>query len=222
MTEQQLNQYLQDIDLKIMCLYYKTDAQGNQILDDNGNPINDYYQATANFMDIGEGWYQLMHDLLEELIKTDWDRDIHQIKEKFGGLRFYVGGASQEVFDIISRYEELSYETCEVCGETGKTRRDLGWHRTLCDKHYKEVVIKETQNYMESTLNGAMRSGLPILLKNTPTKGKYGMWKTNVYWEIPDYKRSENFDDVLECLKDCQTYINNMDKEARNKLRPKI
>jgi len=152
MTEQELNQYLIDIDLKIMCLYYRKDKDGNVVLDENGNPINDYFQATTNFMGIGEGWYQLIHDLLEELIQTDWDKDIHQIKEKFGGLRFYVGGASQEVHDIISRYEELSYETCEVCGERGELRKDCGWngglwYKTICDKHYQELKQERKDGY---------------------------------------------------------------------------
>jgi len=149
MTKEELNQYLVDIDLKIMCLYYRKDAEGNLVLDANGNPINDYFQATAGMMECGEGWYQLIHDLLEELIKTDWDRDIHQIKEKFGGLRFYIGGASEEVHDIIHRYEELSYKTCDVCGEAGELRKDCGWkggtwYKTMCDKHYLE--LKEERN----------------------------------------------------------------------------
>jgi len=139
MTKEELNQYLLDIDLKLLCLYYKRDAEGNFIEDENGNRVNDYYQATAGMMDINEGWYQLIHDLIDELIQTDWDRDIHQIKEKFGGLSFYIGSGSDEVYDIIRKYEKLSYETCEVCGESGELRRDIGWWRTLCDKHYNEL-----------------------------------------------------------------------------------
>lgn len=152
MTEQELNQYLIDIDLKIMNLYYRKDANGKVVLDENGRPINDYYQATTNFMDIDEGWYQLIHDLLEELIKTDWDRDIHQIKEKFGGLCFYIGGASQEVHEIIRKYEALSYLTCEVCGEKGELRKDTGWaggrwYKTMCDKHYQELKEERKDGY---------------------------------------------------------------------------
>lgn len=144
MTETELNQYLIDIDLKLLCLYYKRNEKGEVILDDNGNPINDYYQATASMMDIEEGWYQLIHDLLEELIKTDWDRDIHQIKEKFGGLCFYIGSASSEVHKLIYKYEAKSYEICEICGERGELRKDTGWkgsrwYKTMCDRHYQQL-----------------------------------------------------------------------------------
>lgn len=144
MTEQELNQYFVDIDLKIMNLYFKKDADGKYVLDANGKQINEYLQATAGMMAIGEGWYQLIHDLIAELIETDWDRDIHQVKEKFGGLCFYIGSGSDEVHDIIRKYGELSYETCEVCGEEGELRKDCGWggrmwYKTMCDKHYNEL-----------------------------------------------------------------------------------
>jgi hypothetical protein len=144
MTAQELNQYLIDIDLKIMNLWYRKDAEGNVVHDENGRPINDYYQASAGMMEIDAGWYQIIHDMLEELLQTDWDRDIHQIKEKFGGLEFYIGSASTKVFEIIRKYNKLSYETCEVCGEPAELRDDCGWHgsrwfKTMCDKHYNEL-----------------------------------------------------------------------------------
>ena len=57
-----------------------------------------------------------------------------QIKEKFGGLRFYVQAATDKHYNYISFAESMSYRTCEECGASGKTYTD-GWHRTLCDIH---------------------------------------------------------------------------------------
>jgi len=91
------------------------------------------------FCSCGDGWLQLLHDCIQELLEAGWDKHILQIKEKFGGLRFYIGSGTQEIHDIISKYEDLSYETCETCGETAEVRRDIGWYRTLCDKHYNEI-----------------------------------------------------------------------------------
>ena len=59
---------------------------------------------------------------------------VHQIKEKFGGLRFYVHGATDKHYNYISFAESMSYRTCEECGAPGKRYTD-GWHRTLCDIH---------------------------------------------------------------------------------------
>lgn len=57
-----------------------------------------------------------------------------QVKEKFGGLRFYVHAATNKHYNYISFAESMSYRTCEECGAPGKTYTD-GWHKTLCDIH---------------------------------------------------------------------------------------
>ena len=134
MNNEYLNKYFIDNDIKLMNLWYS--------YDDNGKRYNKYYPLTTNDLEIGDGWYQLIYDLFEELLKTDWDKDIHQIKEKFAGLRFYIGSATDEIYDIISKYETKSYVTCEVCGEIGETRTDIGWCQTLCQEHYDEAKQK--------------------------------------------------------------------------------
>lgn len=60
-----------------------------------------------------------------------------QVKEKFGGLRFYYNGGDDYIRGVVGMAEEMSYRTCEVCGSPGKLRRG-GWYRTLCDTHAKE------------------------------------------------------------------------------------
>ena len=57
-----------------------------------------------------------------------------QVKEKFGGLRFYVDGGTDAHHHYIRFAEAMSYRTCEACGATAtaKARRD-GWIQTLCD-----------------------------------------------------------------------------------------
>ena len=94
----------------------------------------------TNLCSCDEGWLQLIADCIADLIAVGWDKQITQIKEKFGGLRFYINSGSEEIHNIISKYETLSYKTCETCGEAGELRRDLGWWRTLCDKHHNEKL----------------------------------------------------------------------------------
>jgi hypothetical protein len=57
-----------------------------------------------------------------------------QVKEKFGGLRFYTNGYNEAVGAMISMAESMSYRTCEECGSPGRTNR-YGWYTTLCDTH---------------------------------------------------------------------------------------
>jgi len=61
-----------------------------------------------------------------------------QVKEKFGGLRFYVTPATHKIFDRIHEVEEESFHICEVCGKPGKLRNKIPWWQTLCDTHLQE------------------------------------------------------------------------------------
>lgn len=77
---------------------------------------------------------------------------VAQVKEKFGGLRWYMNQQTPYIQGAISLAESLSYKICEVCGLPGKTRNG-GWIRVLCDHdaaldeaHRKE----ENRKYMEA------------------------------------------------------------------------
>jgi hypothetical protein len=57
-----------------------------------------------------------------------------QVKEKYGGLRFYVNGATDEQYALIRFAESMSYRTCEVCGDRGRSNSG-GWITVRCKKH---------------------------------------------------------------------------------------
>jgi hypothetical protein len=83
------------------------------------------------------GWYMLVDELIQRLLALGWDRDLHQIKEKFGGLRFYIGASTPEIDEAISDAEDKSLDTCEECGTVkqaaGLSTAPVGsWVRTLC------------------------------------------------------------------------------------------
>jgi hypothetical protein len=66
-----------------------------------------------------------------------------QVKEKYGGLRFYVTGGDEYTRGLIDMAEAISFRTCEVCGSPGRQTKS-GWIRTLCPTHaadrQKELV----------------------------------------------------------------------------------
>ena len=75
--------------------------------------------------------------------KVEWIR-IAQIKEKFGGLRFYYDGGDDHISGFVDMAELWAGHSCEQCGNKGH-RRDGGWVRTLCDTHeaeYQERMAK--------------------------------------------------------------------------------
>lgn len=98
----------------------------------------------------GDGWYQLIHNCLEEIENLYKGKNanintlrINQIKEKYGGLRIYVGNFINGVDDIIDKYEDKSYEICEFCGELGELKVNGGWYRTVCNKHAEQYGYRK-------------------------------------------------------------------------------
>ena len=55
-----------------------------------------------------------------------------QVKEKFGGLRFYTFGSNEKIDALISFAESMSECTCEKCGRPG-TQNERGWISTRCE-----------------------------------------------------------------------------------------
>lgn len=62
------------------------------------------------------GWEGLVDELIEDLVELGWDKDLHQVKEKFGGLRFYIGSQTAEIAARISEAETKSLVICGDCG----------------------------------------------------------------------------------------------------------
>lgn len=91
---------------------------------------------------VGEGWHKLLRDLEGLLNILDPDYELQQVKEKFGGLRYYAQTQKTDVDKsfhwAIHAAEGLSVHICEECGEPGKTHSIYGWLHTLCDTHETE------------------------------------------------------------------------------------
>lgn len=84
-------------------------------------------------VECGTGWAKLYEPLL--LICNEENVRVLQVKEKFGGLRFYAKVGDNELLqEMIDTAEIMSYKTCEECGEPGVKRNKTYWLKTLCDK----------------------------------------------------------------------------------------
>lgn len=93
---------------------------------------------------IGKGWWHIIEALCANIQShIDWQNrkeqvvaqvTVDQIKEKFGGLRFYYTGGDDTIHGMVRIAEAWADSSCETCGDKGE-RRSGGWVRTLCDKH---------------------------------------------------------------------------------------
>jgi hypothetical protein len=127
-----------------------TEEEMNNFLESIGGLENGFYTdrppiTSAGVFEVGPGWYPLVKELILDLINLGWDKQVCQVKEKFGGLRFYINSGSDEVHKRISKAENDSYEICEVTGKPGKLRNDIGWYTTLCDEEYEKIKRKRDE-----------------------------------------------------------------------------
>ena len=88
-----------------------------------GEYVKNYdYSFICGEYNLPEGWLQLFlqccEDIYEPLKKADYLDKFYftQIKEKYGRMTLYVHGATDEVHDIIGKYQFLSQQVCSVCG----------------------------------------------------------------------------------------------------------
>jgi|SRR5690606_903362 len=122
---------------------------------------SEFYQKYPQMFPKGEpycgfycdyGWWPLINRLCSD-ISTEVDKlglegndktkpsvTVAQIKEKFGGLRYYVDFENSDesfmkkINALIHEAEEKSFTICEMCGEPGKMAAKKSWMKTLCEK----------------------------------------------------------------------------------------
>lgn len=83
------------------------------------------------------GWYPIICQLDADLAELDPGYELHQVKEKFGTLRYYfrteVDNARDQMRALVRAAETRCEATCELCGESGARHvNGRGWLKTLC------------------------------------------------------------------------------------------
>jgi hypothetical protein len=96
---------------------------------------NTWYELSGR--ECGQGWNDIIQPLYGELLRLGGT--VRQIKEKFGGLRFYyrlpsrISSAKKHSFaQKVRQAEETSLSICERCGKPGELANDQGYLFTAC------------------------------------------------------------------------------------------
>ena len=98
----------------------------------------------------GDGWYNIIdtlcHNIQSHVVSKgdSASTEATQVKEKYGGLRFYYDGGNELIRGLVFMAESLSCCTCEECGSPGM-QNEKGWIHTLCDPCRKNIMeIRKT------------------------------------------------------------------------------
>jgi hypothetical protein len=97
---------------------------------------------------IPPGWIPLVEELIVKLHAFPFPIEVTQIKEKFGGLRFYffINGEhdqllNEKVWKLVNTAEAESYNICQDCGKPGSYKQLGYWGSTWCDSCFKRAEI---------------------------------------------------------------------------------
>lgn len=119
--------------------------------------VTNYWFMKNVSLGIGDGWFSILDNLCKDILPLVSENfKVAQIKEKFGGLRFYydledyhhldICYTSHVSFDdirqkinvIVAKAEADSFETCEICGDPASLDKSRFWIKSLCEFHKLE------------------------------------------------------------------------------------
>lgn len=116
-----------------------------------------FFQRSCWYWQIDHGWrkafgIQLCKELKDALKRGNMLRQykITTVKEKFGALNIYDNGATEEVHDIINKYEYISSRTCIECGRRAKYITQ-GWIEPYCEDCIKKAntMLEPSEAYKD-------------------------------------------------------------------------
>ena len=119
--------------------------------------LPNYYKS----VDVDEGWYQIVVDCDNLLTEIDPNYQIAQIKQKFGGLRYYFqpsdvnnGELYVKMNAVVLAYEKIASITCEATGKPGVIMKSKGaWVKTLDPEYAKTTLFFRDYTVVEKTDN---------------------------------------------------------------------
>ena len=92
------------------------------------------------FLNCGDGWYQLIADMMDELepLAQDMKRlsgkepKLAWIETHHATMQVVMDDIGKDMDEVIERYQDASESVCENCGQTGRPQGK--WVEILCDE----------------------------------------------------------------------------------------
>ena len=114
----------------------QNDKEYNEILLEyskgNDKPFLDYYKDFSP--ESIEFFRKDAEKCILRSLKAVFQVEATQVKEKFGGLRFYINGGDARIYGMIDFAEHLSHSICEFCGSMKNIKHSKGWVITACQE----------------------------------------------------------------------------------------
>lgn len=95
---------------------------------------------------IGPGWLPVVHKALGQMIEAGWDKELHQVKQKFCQLRIYIGeGMYDNVDNPVKRFFRKPIVALASSNKVPSKIRIMLWDlsRTRLFREHKPSRISE-------------------------------------------------------------------------------
>lgn len=153
-----------------------------------GKIADNYDYTWTELDDMPNGWCEAFGELLCEEIQEELEKynfvdeySIAQIKEKFGGLRWYDNGIPSgcRVHEIIENYSTCSEYICISCGELDVPSTN-GWITPICKNCIKKMSIKDPDGYWEQISKEQFPHTLPLTRRYLKWSQEKNNWEETV------------------------------------------
>jgi len=102
------------------------------------------------------GWTTLVDRLISALLDAGWDAQLMQVKEKFGGLRFYtINQLDEDLQQLVQGFQQGSFRQCSLCELPGELC--VIWRgrlQTLCEAHQVHFGAANEPDVPSMNING--------------------------------------------------------------------
>lgn len=163
----------------------------------SGEKVIDFNYTWTELDAMPNGWREAFGELLCEEIQEELEKynfvdeySIAQIKEKFGGLRWYDNGIPSgcKVHEIIENYSALSEYICINCGELDVPSTD-GWITPVCKECIKKMNFKDPEAYWGRISKEQFPHTLPLTRRYRQWSPNKDNWEEFVVDLIPTVQK---------------------------------
>ena len=100
-------------------------------------------------LELPNGWYNLFYQMCDD-IKDFVPKDFYfvQVKEKYNFMRCYTANSTQEIDDIINKYEHMAPYICTICGKPA-TFETSGYIASFCNDCWKDHMRHQKGDFIK-------------------------------------------------------------------------
>lgn len=125
----------------------------------NGEVVDNYDYTWTELDALPRGWVKGFGKVFVEELGEGIERAgltnqyyVAQAKEKYGSMRWYDSGGTEETYNIIRKFEVISQHVCIFCGRLDVPMLNERWMSPECYHCFRQRTLKWHPDYSEEKI----------------------------------------------------------------------